>query len=402
MNTALQRITQAVLTNKSGGAVAKGDVVIPDLTTTMSFTTTTASPYLNGVVGVVIEPNGIANNASGMIAFSGPVPQINLSASASIGDLFKTHTVAKQALRHAPGIQAGDFGVAMGTGTTPPAILWGLPAGATGAGLGDFVGPSSAVDGNLVVFDGTTGKLGKDGGNPAGSTGWAAAGETWTYVSADGPTGVFSVPADVTGKYSAGMRVKYTQTTVKYGIVTSVGAFSAGVTPITIYGGTDYTTANAAITLPFYSTAKAPFGFNLSPAKWTVEATDTTQRSQSATTAVWYNLGSVTISIPIGTWNVSYQVLDYADAGGASVGMNIDATLSTANNSESDKDFTARLQVANISGWIAGLLARSKPLTLAAKTSYFLNSRQSMGSTKTIRNDNDLATLFIRAVCAYL
>lgn len=37
-----------------------------------------------------------------------------------------------------------------------------LPAG---GGSGDVVGPSSAVDGNLAVFDGTTGKLLKDGGS---------------------------------------------------------------------------------------------------------------------------------------------------------------------------------------------------------------------------------------------
>jgi hypothetical protein len=165
-NTALQRITQAVLTNKSGGSVALGDVVIIDSSTASSFTTTTTSPFLNGVIGVVIEPNGIASNAAGMVAFAGPVPQINLSGSASLGDLFKTHTVAKQAVRHAAGIVAGDFGVVLGTGTTPPALLWGLPAGATGAGSGDFVGPGSAADGNLVLFNGTTGKLGKDGGAP--------------------------------------------------------------------------------------------------------------------------------------------------------------------------------------------------------------------------------------------
>ena len=33
------------------------------------------------------------------------------------------------------------------------------------AGLGDFVGPDGAVAGNVVVFEGTTGKRGADGGN---------------------------------------------------------------------------------------------------------------------------------------------------------------------------------------------------------------------------------------------
>lgn len=168
-NTALQRITQAVLTNKSGGAVAKGDCVIIDTANAAAFTTTTTSPFLNGIIGVVIEPNGIANNAAGMIQFAGPCGQINLSGSASVGDLFKTHTVAKQAVRHAPGILAGDFGICTGTGTTPACILWGLPAGATGAGSGDFSGPGSSVAGHVVTFADTTGKLGSDGGVlPAG------------------------------------------------------------------------------------------------------------------------------------------------------------------------------------------------------------------------------------------
>lgn len=41
------------------------------------------------------------------------------------------------------------------------------------AGLGDVVGPVGAVDGDIVLFNGTTGKLIKDGGNPAnGSIAW--------------------------------------------------------------------------------------------------------------------------------------------------------------------------------------------------------------------------------------
>lgn len=39
--------------------------------------------------------------------------------------------------------------------------------GAPGVGAGDVVGPASAVNNHLTVFDGTTGKLVKDGGAPA-------------------------------------------------------------------------------------------------------------------------------------------------------------------------------------------------------------------------------------------
>lgn len=40
----------------------------------------------------------------------------------------------------------------------------------TSGGSGDVIGPDSAVDGHLAVFDGPTGKLLKDGGSPTGTT----------------------------------------------------------------------------------------------------------------------------------------------------------------------------------------------------------------------------------------
>lgn len=125
--TALNRTEVALLTNKSGGSVAQGDVVVIDGANASAFTTTTTVGFINGLVGVVLEPNGIADSALGLVAFSGYVPKVTLSGSASLGDLFKTHSVAKQAVRHAaPGV-AGDFGQVLATGTTPAAILFGTP-----------------------------------------------------------------------------------------------------------------------------------------------------------------------------------------------------------------------------------------------------------------------------------
>ncbi|WP_442766606.1 hypothetical protein, partial [Mitsuokella multacida] len=98
------------------------------------------------------------------------------------------------------------------------------------------------------------------------------AGETWTYLGADAPTYTFTISGDKTSKYSPGMRIKLTQTTVKYFIIVAV-SYSYPNTTVTIYGGTDYTLENAAITDPYYSMVKAPAGFPLDPAKWTVSAT---------------------------------------------------------------------------------------------------------------------------------
>ncbi len=236
----------------------------------------------------------------------------------------------------------------------------------------------------------------------AGSTdGWTAAGETWTYTSVDAPTGVFGVNADVTAKYSVGMRVKFTQTTVKYGIITAVGAFSAGSTPITICTGTDYTLANAAITLPFWSMVKAPFGFPQNPTKWTVELNDTSAITQATPTAnTWYNPGSLSISIPIGCWNVSYQVSAYfSDATAAGYTQNV--TLSTANNSQSDADWTAAIY-NNVIRELLVTLTRQKIIAVTVKTSYFLNAMTPNTGLDSINIQGSSAPTIIRAVCAYL
>jgi len=78
-------------------------------------------------VAVIIEPNGIANNGSGLIATGLWVPKINLNASASLYDFIKTHTVAGQGTPHAAPMLDGDFAIALETGTSPSAILFTVP-----------------------------------------------------------------------------------------------------------------------------------------------------------------------------------------------------------------------------------------------------------------------------------
>lgn len=233
------------------------------------------------------------------------------------------------------------------------------------------------------------------------SAGWVAAGETWTYASADDPTFTFTVSGDVTTKYSAGMRVRLVQTTTKYFIITAV-SYSAPNTTVTIYGGTDYDLANAAISSPNFSVVKAPYGFPLDPTKWTVEVSDTTQRTQATPTInVWYNLGSFSMSIPIGIWDVSYSVIAEPNDG-SSTGWNVWATLSTANNSESDNGFTAIGRATGTVSILDFTLSRTKTITLAAKTTYYLNTRTTNSNLDNVHNRNDLIPAIIRARCVYL
>lgn len=164
--------------------------------------------------------------------------------------------------------------------------------------------------------------------------GWIAGTGTWSYSSADSPTFVISVNANMTSTIGVGMRIKLTQTTVKYFIVTAVGAYSGGATLITVYGGTDYTLANAAITSPYYSMMKCPIGFPLDALKWTVQtvanASVTNQAARTAKT-----LG--TTQLPIGSWNINIKGYVWWDAGSSAVIFDGSFGLSTTQDAEASE-----------------------------------------------------------------
>ena len=196
------------------------------------------------------------------------------------------------------------------------------------------------------------------------------------------------------------MRVRYVQSaTTKYGIITKV-AINGGVTEITIYGGTDYTLSNAAISDPAYSFVKAPFGFPLNPAKWTVIATDTSGATQASPAQnTWYNVNGFSISIPIGLWDVDYQVGAGAlDASGST--WTVMVTLSTANNSESNGQFSAYFDSASITRIFTTVIRRGI-IELAAKTTHYLNMRTTVTNLDNLYLVTQI-TCVIRAVCAYL
>jgi len=227
--------------------------------------------------------------------------------------------------------------------------------------------------------------------------GWLSAGETWTYASSDDPTYTVTISGDKTSKYSAGMRVKLTDSGTQYFIITKV-VYSDPNTILTLYGGTDYDLSGGAITNPYYSTQKAPQGFPLDPDKWTVEVTDTTQREQTSPAIdTWYNLGSVSIDIPVGVWVVEQSLCAGGDKSGESVRCR--TTLSTANNTESNSDFST-----NFAGYgtLHSVIFKSNKLTCASKTTYYLNTLTATASVTKIYNLNNLQKLFIRARYAYL
>lgn len=115
-----------------------------------------------------------------------------------------------------------------------------------------------AAGGNLVAGSRLTiyGLGGAQLSEITGIDGWTSDPSTWTYASST----TFTVTGDKTAKFSKGTRIKLSQTTVKYFVVTG-SSHSTGTTTVTITGGSDYSLANATITDPFYSYQANPQGY---------------------------------------------------------------------------------------------------------------------------------------------
>lgn len=237
------------------------------------------------------------------------------------------------------------------------------------------------------------------------ANGWAIDENQWTFVSADAPSYVATVDANVTGTVGLGMKVRVRHlNTTKYFIVTKQSGVTGSTTWLNLYGGTDYTLTTGSISDTYYSSADTPWGFPNTIDKWSVVVTDTSDRSQaSPVTNTWYNPGSLSISVPIGSWNLNYKVLQRV-ARAASTATNMYSTLSTANNSETDSDLTVLETIGGASGsllLVTTQVCLPKTVHLAAKTSYFLNCRTTQGADS-IGHRGDAGTTVIKAVCAFL
>jgi hypothetical protein len=166
-NTALNRTVAALWTNKSGGALTYGDVVVLDNTNAKGFTTTTTAGLATRGLGVIIEPNGIANNATGLVATAGWCPKVNLNTAATVGQFLKTHTVAGQATPHDSPQITGDFGYALQASATPEAVLFGSANGP----VSSLAGPGSSTDNAIVRWDGAGGATLQDSAITVSDTG---------------------------------------------------------------------------------------------------------------------------------------------------------------------------------------------------------------------------------------
>lgn len=231
--------------------------------------------------------------------------------------------------------------------------------------------------------------------------GWNLIAEALIYASADSPTFVVNTSADLTSKISVGMKLKLTQTSVKYFFVVAITS-----TTITLYGGTDYTLANATISNVYFSSVKAPYGFPLDRAKWTIrfEEATTSFIQSNPIQNTWYNMYSLVV--PIGLWEIGWSGIIAVLSNPNKTAVRVAGTLSTTNNSETNNNLTAYQGISGASGSLTCIASVSLKdiVSLSNKTTYYLNIRTISPSAdvESLATASANQPTIIQAVCAYL
>lgn len=118
-------------------------------------------------------------------------------------------------------------------------------------------------------------------------SGWIPVTGTLTYASAS----TITVASGAESRYQKGDKIKWTQTTVKYGVIVAVAD-----TLITIAPNSDYVVTNAAISNVYISRIASPFGFPVSFA-YTGTVTAQTGTPTSVTNACKYSIQNGLLTI---------------------------------------------------------------------------------------------------------
>lgn len=149
---------ELTLNNDSAGSVSLGDIVFISDFTANSFEIDTDIGFAAGQANyrtcVVLDAT-IASGASGRVAYAGYVGQVNLDSSAAVGNFLFASGASSQATPYGlPGDYAGAlpgaFGMALGSGTTPAAVIWNPPVKQTEQLIASMTG-AQRVDVNTTT-----------------------------------------------------------------------------------------------------------------------------------------------------------------------------------------------------------------------------------------------------------
>lgn len=250
--------------------------------------------------------------------------------------------------------------------------------------------------GQVLTTNGTTPSWGS-----GASEGWSQFSGTLslgTGGTSNAPVYLITAPGTFSTSISEGMKFKFDQSgTTRYGYVAAAPALSSGTTTFSVYIGTAAALGTSAISNPYYSAMRSPYAWPAGNAYWTVERTDGSELLVNSPTAgTWSAPGTVSITIPIGKWNVGYTV--YSDAQKTTNQFDQQISLSTSTTSESDARFTTAFRGYDRAG--AKLYIESS-LALTSNTVYYLITRTTVASLNYIDMRGDSIQTRIFATSAY-
>jgi hypothetical protein len=239
----------------------------------------------------------------------------------------------------------------------------------------------------------------------ATTTGWMPLFASCDFVSADDPIFVLNITGDYT-HLTPGNRFRCTQVTggQKDFIIHAVGSFAAGVTPITIFGGTGANSTvlnDEAITNVYFSMMNFPSGFDTDPSRWQILILDSTDYTiNNVTLDTWVNPGTLQIDVPVGLWSVGYDVQAYADPITTTTSGSLYATLSTSNNTESNPRHTSNFWIADLNAGdhlLQHSFSKSFFMSVEAKTKYYLNIKSLSGAHLSIKGTHAPTAIYARS-----
>jgi hypothetical protein len=159
-----------------------------------------------------------------------------------------------------------------------------------------------------------------------------------------------------------------------------------------------------------YSTQKSPYGFITDSSKWTIETPSLADCTKSSpVSGTWYgdtglSSSGPNITVPVGSWRIYYETNLFIDANTAAA-VNMNCTLSTASNSESDTSMTCIMRATGLTtpGRQQNTYHRERFLTLSSATAYYLNIKTTVSSMASIAMQGaSTAPIIIRAICTYI
>lgn len=206
----------------------------------------TATPSLEETIIGVVSGSNLANSVRGAEGTAqahdaGAVVEILFTAQ-GWNDLVDQLLVEHNQLGGHTNITASNI-TASGTLTA---------SGVVKLGAAQLTFPATDGTASQVIQTNASGVLSFVTLTSASVDGWISTSDSWTYASANTVT----VPSGAASLYKKGDRVKFTQTTVKYFVITGVAD-----TVLTFAVSTDYVVANAAISAISYSHQANPIGF---------------------------------------------------------------------------------------------------------------------------------------------